>query len=158
MEIMSELHPNKEWSTLFFYPRSINCQSYGHLIMWNSQSFLWVRDGKSLHPYTSFLNDGFVTEIVSMVMSRGLPVSSSNKTNKLSPGWRNDLGRLYQVCDGMPASVRNETQYRPMLCPLTQASPFPMEPRFNATGSSPLGASKTDWQIAINQYIIGWVT
>lgn len=42
-----------------------------------------------------FLNDGFVTEIVSTVMSRGLPVSSSNKTNKLSPGWRNDLGTLY---------------------------------------------------------------
>lgn len=48
----------------------------------------------------------------------------------------------YIVCEGLPFEVRNETQYRPILCPLIQASPFAIELRFKATGSFPTGASK----------------
>lgn len=48
----------------------------------------------------------------------------------------------YKVCDGFPFAVRNETQYRPILCPFTQASPLDMVVRLNASGSLPSGASK----------------
>jgi len=37
-----------------------------------------------------------------------------------------------------------------MLRPLTQASPLPMDARFNATGSFPAGASKILCKFAIN--------
>lgn len=50
---------------------------------------------------------------------------------------------FYHFCEGFMLGVRNEIQYRPMLWPLTQASPFFMEPRFSATGSFPAGALKT---------------
>jgi hypothetical protein len=60
------------------------------------------------------------------------------------PKTKNCVG--YHVCEGFPFEVWYDTQYRPMLWPLTQASPFPMEPRFSATGSFPAGSSNVVFQ------------
>lgn len=48
---------------------------------------------------------------------------------------------FYHVCEGEPEGVLNETQYLPILSPLIQASPFPIEPRFKAIDSLPSGVS-----------------
>ena len=58
----------------------------------------------------------------------------------------------YSVCVGQPLESWKEIQQRPMLCPLTQASPFPIELKFKATGSFPLGASKNICKIISLQY------
>lgn len=48
--------------------------------------------------------------------------------------------RTYHFWEGFPFGVWKDTQYLPMPWPLTQARPFPIEPRLSATGSSPAGA------------------
>ena len=75
--------------------------------------------------------------------------------------WRS-LCNSYRVCDGCPHFLRHLLelqlplqlheltqplcgarfvgQYRPMLCPFTHASPFPIPVKSMATGSSPAGA------------------
>lgn len=111
----------------------------------------------------------FVIETVSTDMLRGSPASSSNSTRRLSVGLRKNLGMWYlkicrflailgnkheftavilvsyHICEGEPLGWRKEIQYLPILSPLIQASPFPIEPRFRATGSVPSGASNFDW-------------
>lgn len=68
---------------------------------------------------------------------------------------KNINGCTYIVCDGLLLwGSRNDTQYRPMLSPLTQASPFPIVLRFKATGSSPIGASKNIFKIFMYKYRI----
>lgn len=46
----------------------------------------------------------------------------------------------YHCCEGVPSGLWKDTQYRPIPWPLTQASPFPIEPRLTTTGSLPAGA------------------
>jgi hypothetical protein len=47
----------------------------------------------------------------------------------------------YHCCEGVPSGLWKDTQYRPIPWPLTQAIPFPIEPRLSTTGSLPAGAS-----------------
>ena len=71
---------------------------------------------------------------------------------KLNP--KTNICIEYLVCEGLPCEVRNDTQYRPMLWPLTQASPFPIEPRFNATGSFPGGSSNIVFQSTMKTRLV----
>lgn len=60
----------------------------------------------------------------------------------------------YEICEGSPRGVLKEGQYRPKLWPLTQASPFLIPLRFNATCSSSPVASNTVYQIINKNKII----
>lgn len=65
-----------------------------------------------------------------------------------------DAYLFYHVCEGLPVGLRKDTQYLPMLWSFIQTSPFPMDSRFNATGSFPAGASNRVYKQHLTQMII----